>query len=90
MAQMITRFSVHKTALFFAQLYAAFGFVFGLIGGLVSIADGQAGQGIFFIIVFPFLYGLIMYPIMALFCWIYNVIGGNGKRGIVFEMKEVE
>ncbi len=78
----VTKFGVYQTAKVSAVIYfllsAVFVIPFGLLGALMGGSEipGFPFSGGFFLILVPFLYGLIGFIVTALGCLIYNLVSG--------------
>lgn len=91
MKKKITRFAIHKTAASLSLIHVFLGLVFGAITLIAIAAQGQSLMiGILMLLLLPIVYGVMGYSVIALFCWIYNLIAQKGSLGIVFEAEEVE
>ena len=77
MSHRIQRFAPGQAAKVFGILYAMMGAIiapFFILGTLLSPEESTAGLGIGFAIAFPLLYGLLGALMVAVGCWLYNLV----------------
>lgn len=77
--------SIHQTSKVLAILYVAIGLLFIPLG-VVFVLSGQMILGIVYVLM-PFIYGIIGYPLIALMCWLYNMIA-KSTGGIEFTIED--
>lgn len=73
-----------------AVLYFIIGLVFGLpltLIGMLGAPEGAEGPGPLFFLFLPFLYALMAFIFVPLFCWLYNLIV-RWTGGIEVELDE--
>ena len=79
--QQIKSFGILQTAKFSAAMYFVIGAVFAIpmavISILTAVIGGQSNAwfGVLFIFV-PIFYAVIGFAMMALMCWVYNLVAG--------------
>ena len=83
----ISHISIHQTSKVLAILYVAIGLIFIPIGVIFIIAD-QKIIGIIYVLM-PFIYGIIGYPLVAVMCWLYNMIA-KSAGGIEFTVEDID
>lgn len=89
--QQVRAFGVFQTAKVTAVLYvvitAIFAVPFGIIGTLVAIISGKReGLLSLLLLVAPIVYGIMGFLMMALMCWLYNVVAAR-TGGIEIELQ---
>lgn len=82
----VNRLSTHQNAKVFAVLFALTSLVFIVPFALFAMAAGPegSGPGLVFIVLMPILYLVIGYLMVAIGCWLYNVMVPH-IGGIEFE-----
>ncbi len=89
--QQIKSVGILQTAKLAGALYvvvtAIFAIPIGIIGALVSILAGKPEGLIFLVfIVAPIFYGIVGFLMVALLCWLYNVVAAR-MGGIEIELQ---
>jgi hypothetical protein len=84
----IKSFKIFQTAKVIAVLYVIFGFVEGAIFTVVFAHHPHQHplRGILFILIgFPILFGVVGFIVLAISCWLYNIVAAR-IGGIAFEL----
>jgi hypothetical protein len=88
MRRQITRISVGQTAKVLASLY----FVVAAVGAIIYfIAMSSAGTSTvnpMFILLFPFIYAVIIWLVLACMLWVYNQVASR-IGGVEFESADI-
>ncbi len=89
--QQIKSVGILQTAKLAGALYvvvtAIFAIPIGIIGALVSILAGKPEGLIFLMFIFaPIFYGIVGFLMVALLCWLYNVVAAR-MGGIEIELQ---
>jgi ABC-type dipeptide/oligopeptide/nickel transport system permease component len=83
----ILRFSIHQTSKVFAVIYFLLTAVFAIpIGIYLLVTSGDWVDGLF-TFALPFIYALVAYIMIAISCFIYNLIA-NSFGGIEFTLSD--
>lgn len=85
MKKRISHISVHQTSKVITLLYVVIGLFF-IPPGVLIILGGQTAIGIVYVLM-PFIYAILGYPLVAVTCWIYNMIA-KGVGGIEFTLED--
>ena len=85
----IKSFRIFQTAKVIAVLYLIFGFVEGAIFAIAfpHSPHPHPFKGIFFLIGFPILFGVVGFISMVIICWLYNLVAAR-IGGIAFELTQ--
>ena len=86
----IQRFPVHQNAKVFAVLMAVSSLVFLVPFALVMSFTGPkaTGPSMFMVLLFPIIYLVMGYVMIAISCWVYNVMAKH-IGGLEFESRDV-
>ena len=88
MRRQITRISVGQTSKVLASLY----FVVAAVGAIIYfVAMSAAGTSVIspmFVLLFPFIYAVIIWLVMACMLWVYNQVAAR-IGGVEFESVDV-
>ena len=81
----LAHISIHQTSKVLTIFYVAAGLFFIPLG-VIMILAGQMTMGILYVLM-PFIYGIIGYPVVAISCWLYNMVA-KSAGGIEFTVEE--
>ena len=81
----IRRFGIAQTAKVAAVCYSVLAAIIFVPLGVISLVAGRPRA--VWVVLFPVLYGVLGYVVVALSCWIYNMIAGK-VGGIAVELAE--
>ena len=89
--QQIKSFGILQTAKFVGVLYvvmtAIFAIPLGIVGALVAVIAGKPeGLTFLFFMLAPIFYGIFGFLMVALICWLYNVVAAR-MGGVEIELQ---